>query len=52
MGLQLLSLLFHKHYDKECVIIIDEYDTPIQQDYLCDFYNEIVDFMRNFFRVV
>lgn len=49
MGLQLLSLLLHKHYDKECVIIIDEYDTPIQQNHLCDFYNEIVDFMRNFF---
>lgn len=48
MGLQLLSLLLHKHYDKECVIIIDEYDTPIQQGHLCDFYNEIVDFMRNF----
>lgn len=49
MGLQLLSLLLHKHYDKECVIIIDEYDTPIQKVHLCDFYNEIVDFMRNFF---
>lgn len=49
MGLQLLSLLLHKHYDKECVIIIDEYNTPIQQGHLCDFYNEIVDFMRNFF---
>lgn len=49
IGLQLLSLLLHKHYDKECVIIIDEYDTPIQQGHLCDFYNEIVDFMRNFF---
>lgn len=49
MGLQLLSLLLHKHYDKECVIIIDEYDTPIQKGHLCDFYNEIVDFMRNFF---
>lgn len=49
MGLQLLSLLLHKHYDKECVIIIDEYDTPIQQGHLCDFYNEIVDFMRIFF---
>lgn len=48
MGLQLLSLLLNKHYDKECVIIIDEYDTPIQQGHLCDFYNEIVDFMRNF----
>lgn len=49
MGLQLLSLLLHKHYDKECVIIIDEYDTPIQQGHLCDFYNEIVDFMLQFF---
>ncbi len=49
MGLQLLSLLLHKHYGKECVIIIDEYDTPIQQGHLCDFYNDIVNFMRNFF---
>ena len=49
MGLQLLSLLLHKHYNKECVIIVDEYDTPIQQGHLCDFYNEIVDFMHNFF---
>lgn len=49
MGLQLLSLLLHRHYNKECVIIVDEYDTPIQQGHLCDFYNEIVDFMRNFF---
>ena len=49
MGLQLLSLLLHKHYNKECVIIVDEYDTPIQQGHLYDFYNEIVDFMRNFF---
>ena len=49
MGLQLLSLLLHKHYGKECVIIIDEYDTPIQQGHLCDFYNDIVNFMCNFF---
>ena len=49
MGLQFLSLLLHKHYGKECVIIIDEYDTPIQQGHLCDFYNDIVNFMRNFF---
>lgn len=48
MGLQLLSLLLHKHYGKEC-IIIDEYDTPIQQGHNCNFYSEIVNFMRNFF---
>ena len=49
MGLQLLSLLLHKHYGKECIIIIDEYDTPIQQGHNCNFYSEIVNFMRNFF---
>lgn len=49
MGLQLLSLLLHKHYGRECIIIIDEYDTPIQQGHTCNFYPEIVNFMHNFF---
>lgn len=49
MGLQLLSLLLHKHYGRECIIIIDEYDTLIQQGHTCNFYPEIVNFMRNFF---
>ena len=49
MGLQLLSLLLHKHYGRECIIIIDEYDTPIQQGHTCNFYPEIVNIMRNFF---
>ena len=49
MGLQLLSLLLHKHYGRECIIIIDEYDTPIQQGHTCNFYPEIVNFMRTFF---
>lgn len=49
MGLQLLSLLLHKHYGRECIIIIDEYNTPIQQGHTCNFYPEIVNFMRNFF---
>ena len=49
MGPQLLSLLLHKHYGRECIIIIDEYDTPIQQGHTCNFYPEIVNFMRNFF---
>jgi hypothetical protein len=49
MGLQLLSLLLHRHYGRECIIIIDEYDTPIQQGHTCNFYPEIVNFMRNFF---
>ena len=38
-----------KHYGKAPVIIIDEYDTPIQEGYSKDFYDEIIGFMRNFF---
>lgn len=49
MSMQILSLLLHKHYEKEAIIIIDEYDTPIQQGHTCGFYSDIVNFMRNFF---
>lgn len=49
MSLQLLSLLLHKHYGKACVIIIDEYDTPIRQGRSFGFESEAVHFMRNFF---
>ena len=49
MSLQLLSLYLHKHWNKEAIIIIDEYDIPIQQGHLCGFYNETINFMRNFF---
>ena len=49
MALQTLSLMLYKHYGKECIIIIDEYDTPIQQGHTCGFYDQIIDFMRNFF---
>jgi len=49
MSLQYLSLYLRKHYGQRVIIIIDEYDTPIQQGHICDFYSEIVNFMRNFF---
>lgn len=49
MSLQFLSLMLHKHHGKEAIIIIDEYDTPIQQGHTCGFYTEIIGFMRNFF---
>ena len=49
LSLQILSLLLHKHYGKETIIIIDEYDTPIQQGHTCGFYNEVIEFMRIFF---
>lgn len=48
-SLERLSKMLAAHYKKAPIIIIDEYDTPIQEGYSGDFYNEIIGFMRNFF---
>lgn len=42
-----LSGMLNTHYGKPAVIIIDEYDTPIQQGYTADYYKQIISFMRN-----
>lgn len=48
-SLERLSKLLADYYGKAPIIIIDEYDTPIQEGYSKDFYEEIISFMRNFF---
>lgn len=48
-ALERLSKMLATHYGKAPIIIIDEYDTPIQEGYSKDFYEEIIGFMRNFF---
>ena len=48
-ALERLSKMLATHYGKAPIIIIDEYDTPIQEGYSKDFYDEIIGFMRNFF---
>lgn len=48
-ALEKLSKMLAAHYGKAPIIIIDEYDTPIQESYSKDFYEEIIGFMRNFF---
>lgn len=44
-----LSQMIHKHHGIAPIIIIDEYDTPIQQGYSCGFYDQVILFMRNLF---
>ncbi len=44
-----LSRMLHKHYGVAPIIIIDEYDTPIQQGYVRGYYDKIIDFMRALF---
>lgn len=44
-----LSRMLHTHYGVAPIIIIDEYDTPIQQGYIRGYYDRIIDFMRALF---
>ena len=44
-----LTRMLHEHHKIAPVIIIDEYDTPIQQGHNRDFYNQVILFMRNLF---
>lgn len=49
ISLQSLSKMLDKHYGIPPIIIVDEYDTPIQQGYMRGFYDEVILFMRNLF---
>ena len=48
-SLMMLSKMLHEHHGIAPIIIIDEYDTPIQQGYMCGFYDKVILFMRNLF---
>lgn len=46
-----LSYMLSAHYGRKTIIIIDEYDTPIQQGYLNGYYEQVTSFIRNLFSV-
>ncbi len=46
VSLNLLSRYLNKYHNEKVVILIDEYDTPIQSGYR-KFYDDVVPFMRN-----
>ncbi len=43
-----LSEFLTKHYGQKTIILIDEYDVPIQQAYLKQYYDPFISFIRNF----
>lgn len=49
MALQRLSQMLDEYYGIPPIIIIDEYDTPIQQGHMRGFYDDVILFMRNLF---
>ena len=44
-----LSLLLHKHYDKQVILLIDEYDVPLDKAFQYGYYDEMVSLLRNMF---
>ena len=46
---QTLSKMLHEHHGVAPIIIIDEYDIPIQQGHMKGFYDQVILFMRNLF---
>ena len=44
-----LSKCLSQAYGKKCVILIDEYDVPLENAYYCGFYDQMVGFVRSLF---
>ena len=50
-SLKLLSDCLYTVYQKKVIILIDEYDVPLQNAWLRGFYQEMVDFIRSLFNM-
>ena len=48
-SLQILSKLLYKHYGKKTIILIDEYDVPLDKAYQNGYYKEMVSLIRLMF---
>lgn len=49
LALKKLSELMTRYYHKKVIILLDEYDTPMQEAYLNGYWDELVSFTRNLF---
>lgn len=45
-SLLMLSRFLHKHYGQKSIILIDEYDVPLDKAYQSGFYDPMVDFIK------
>ena len=48
MALHELSCYLNRYYKKNVIILLDEYDTPMQEAYLYAYWNDFTSFVRNF----
>jgi len=48
-SLKFLSNCLANYYDKQTIILIDEYDVPLEKSHFAGYYDEMVNFIRGFF---
>lgn len=48
-SLKALSDYLTRYYGKKAIILLDEYDTPMQEAYASGYWDELISFMRNLF---
>ena len=48
-SLKTISRCLYNHYHQKVIILIDEYDVPLQSAYQNNYYDEMVEFLRNVF---
>ena len=46
-----LSEYLNRYYEKPVILLIDEYDVPIQSAYVEGYYNEAIGFLKAFYRI-
>ncbi len=49
MAIYQLAKFLYKHYGKKAIILLDEYDTPMQEAYVNGYWEELVAFTRSLF---
>lgn len=49
LSLRLLSGYLYRYYGKKVLILLDEYDTPMQEAYASGYWKELASFFRSFF---
>ena len=49
MSLHKLAGFLFNHYGKRVIILLDEYDTPMQESYVYGYWEELVEFIRGLF---